>query len=245
MFNSRARLIAMATGLAAIAVLPSAGHAQQRFEPGRSPWGGFYVGVQGGYGWGKTDVVESPDNPVAYNGAGNAWSYDAEGMLGGAHVGLDWESQRLILGLETSVGYVAINGDAPDPASAGLDTVAMRGDGYYVDITGRIGFGPGNTLYYMKGGLALADLNLSVEDACAGGGCSAATVAAQDDGLQSGWTMGVGVAYAFSPRLSMRLEYAYYDFNEITVTGSYGGNDYDWKQAVAFHAVTAGLDFKF
>ncbi len=219
--------------------------AAAEFNPATPPWGGFYVGVQGGYGWGKTDAIEDPANPVAYNGAGNTWSYDTEGMLGGVHAGLDWESYSLILGIEVSLGYLAIEGEAPDPASAGLDTVALGGKGYYADITGRVGFAPDNTLYYMKGGLALADLGLEVEDNCTAGSCGLETIAAADDGLQDGWTMGVGIAYAFSSGLSARLEYAYYDFGDIEVVGTSGGNTYSWDQEVNFHAVTAGLSFMF
>lgn len=233
--------IAIFTAALAGASIPAAAE----FSPTTSPWGGFYIGVQGGYGWGKTDVVEDPANPVAYNGAGNAWSYDTEGMLGGVHAGLDWESYALILGIEASLGYLSVEGDAPDPASGGLDTIALGGKGYYADITGRIGFAPDNMLYYMKGGLALADLGLKVEDTCTAGACGATTIAAADDGLQDGWTMGVGIAYAFSSGLSARLEYAYYDFGEIAVTGTSGGSTYSWDQEVNFHAVTAGLSFMF
>ena len=234
-----------ATTMFAVALAGMSAPATAEFTPTTSPWGGFYVGVQGGYGWGKTDVVEDPANPVAYNGAGNGWSYDAEGMLGGVHVGLDWESYALILGIEASLGYLAVEGEAPDPASPGLDTVALGGRGYYADITGRIGFAPDNTLYYMKGGLALADLGLEIEDTCSGGSCSLTTITATDDGLQDGWTMGVGIAYAFSSGLSARLEYAYYDFGEIAVVGTSGGTSYSWDQEVNFHAVTAGLSFMF
>jgi opacity protein-like surface antigen len=97
----------------------------------------------------------------------------------------------------------------------------------------------------MKGGLALADLGLEVKDACTAGSCSLATIAAADDGLQDGWTMGVGIAYAFSSRISARLEYAYYDFGAIAVVGTSGGSSYSWDQEVNFHAVTAGVSFMF
>lgn len=233
--------IAIFTAALAGASIPAAAE----FTPTTSPWGGFYIGVQGGYGWGKTDIVEDPANPVAYNGAGNAWDYDAKGMLGGVHAGLDWESYALILGIEASLGYLSVEGEAPDPASTGLDTIALGGNGYYVDITGRIGFAPDSMLYYMKAGVAFADLGLEVEDTCGGAGCGATTIAAADDGVRDGWTLGVGIGHAFSPNISARLEYAYYDFGEIAVVGISGGNTYSWDQEVNFHAVTAGLSYKF
>lgn len=242
--NHRAHSI-FAIAIFAAALAGASAPATAEFTPTVSPWGGFYVGLQGGYGWGKTGVVEDPANAVPYNGAGNGWSYDTEGTLGGVHVGLDWESYALVMGIEASLGFLSIEGEAPDPGSTGQDTVAIGGSGYYADITGRIGFAPDNSLYYMKGGLALADLGLEIKDSCSTVGCSGTTIAAADDGLQEGWTMGVGIGYAFSSSLSARLEYAYYDFGEIAVVGTSGANSYSWDQEVNFHTVTAGLSFMF
>jgi len=219
--------------------------AQTIFRPTLSPWEGFYLGVHGGYGWGNNDVLEDPANPVPYNGAGNAWSYDADGFLAGVHAGLNWESYRLLLGVEASVGYMAVEGDGPDPASPGMDTVAMQGSGMYGDVTGRIGFAPDKFLYYIKGGTAFADLDWSVDDVCAAGPCSAAMINAGSNGIEWGWTAGAGIAWAASQNVSLRLEYAYYDFGGIDVTGISGGSTYNWRQDVTLHTVTAGLSFMF
>lgn len=219
--------------------------AAAEFQPSRPVWGGLYIGVQGGYGWGNAKVIEDPGNPVAYNGAGNSWEYDSEGTVGGAHIGVDWESYALILGVELAGGYLAVEGEAPDPASAGLDTIALGGSGYYGEITGRIGFAPDRMLYYMKGGAVFADLGLQVTDACTAAPCSGSTVAATEDGIRDGWTMGGGLAYAFPNNMAVRLEYAYYDFGDIAVTGTSGGNSYNWYQTVNRHMVTAGLSFLF
>ena len=230
---------------AALGGAPDKAAAQAGFRPSLSPWEGVYLGVHAGYGWGNNDVVEDPANPFPYNGAGNSWSFDTAGALGGIHAGLNWESYGLVMGLETSFGYLAVEGDAPDPASAGLDTVAMQGDGTYADITARIGFAPGNMLYYMEAGAAFADLDWSVEDDCNTGACGGTTINAGNDGIESGWTAGVGIAYAFSQHASLRLEYAYYDLGEIAVTGTSGVNTYGWTQDVTLHTVAAGLSFLF
>ena len=230
---------------AALGGVPDEAAAQAGFRPTLSPWEGFYLGVHAGYGWGNNDVVEDPANPVPYNGAGNGWSFDSAGALGGIHAGLNWESYGLVMGLETSFGYMAVEGDAPDPASAGLDTVAMQGDGYYADITARIGFAPGNMLYYMEGGAAFADLGWSVEDNCGTAPCDGKTINATGDGIESGWTAGVGIAYAFWQHASLRLEYAYIDLGEVAVEATSGGNTYGWTQDVTMQTVTAGLSFMF
>lgn len=245
MHNSHRLFIAAALTLAAFAGGAPAAKAQASFEPTPPYWGGLYMGVQGGWAWGKADVVEDPANPAPYNGAGNAWSYDPEGMIAGAHIGLDWESYALIMGLEVSAGMLSIEDEAADPASGGLDTVALGGSGYYADITGRIGFAPDRKLYYMKAGVAFADLGLEVNDSCSTAPCSANTIAAAGDGWRSGMVLGAGIGYALAQNLNLRLDYAWYDFGEIPVTGSSGGASYTWQHSVDFHAVTLGASFRF
>jgi outer membrane immunogenic protein len=220
--------------------------AQTEFQPRPSPWEGLYLGVHAGYGWGDNDVVEDPAGLPAYNGAGNGWGYRADGAIGGVHAGLNWESNRLILGLEASFGYMAVEGDGPDPASPGLDTVAAQGDGYYGDVTARIGFAPDNKLFYMKGGMALADFGWSVVDDCTTGACSLTTINAINDDTERGWTAGAGIAFAFWQHASLRLEYAYFDFGTIRMAGTSSlGDIHSWEQDVNLHAVTAGLTFMF
>ncbi|MDH3231159.1 MAG: outer membrane beta-barrel protein [Alphaproteobacteria bacterium] len=242
------RLIAgVALVAAAIGGAATGAAAQTVFRPTPSPWDGLYLGVHAGYGWGKNDVLEDPANSSPYVGTGgNSWGYDTEGMLGGVHGGLNWESNRLILGLEAGLGYMAVEGDGPDPGSPGLDTIAAQGAGYYADVSARIGFAPDNMLYYMKAGVVFADLDWSVEDACTTGGCSTPdTINAANDDIRSGWTAGVGVAYAVSQNASLRLEYAYYDLGTIRMTGAFGGTSYRWEQEVMLHTVTAGVSFMF
>lgn len=225
--------------------LASGAFAQGGFEPSLSPWGGFYIGVHGGYGRGETGIVEDPGNALAYNGAGNTWSADTEGYLGGVHAGLNWESYALVMGIEASFGYLSVEGDAADPGSGEFDTVAIIGAGMYADVTARIGFAPGKTLYYLKGGAAFADIDLSVEDTCTTGACNVATIAAQNDDILNGWTVGAGFAYAITDTLQARLEYAYFDFESVAVSGDFGGDTYNWDHEVDIHTVTAGLSFMF
>lgn len=235
--------VVLAAGVLGASAVDAAAQSRLRFTP--SPWDGFYLGVHAGYGWGDNDAVEDPGNPVAYNGAGNSWGYSVDGALAGVHAGLNWESNRLVMGVEASFGYLAIEGDAPDPGSPGLDTVAAQGDGLYGDVTGRIGFAPGNMLYYMEGGVAFAALDWSVKDSCTTGACNATTVNAVNDDLESGWTAGVGIAWAFTQHTSLRVEYAYYDFGETRMAGSSGANTFRWEQDITLHTVAAGVSFMF
>lgn len=222
----------------------SQGAAQSTLKPRSSDWSGLYIGVQAGYGLGTIEVLEDPNGAPVYNGAGNTWDYDTTGFLGGVHAGLNWESNALILGIEVSGGYLAVEGDAADPDSA--DTIAIAGNGFYADVTGKIGFAPDRMLYYMKGGLALADLDLSVEDTCNTGPCGTGLIIAVDDGTQEGWTAGAGIGYVFESGMSLRLEYNWYDFSDVVVTGvSSDDNTHTWYHDASFQTVTMGLSYIF
>lgn len=229
-----------ATALAG-ASLPAAA----QFRPTPSPWGGFYIGLHGGMGWENLDVIEDPDNPLAYNSASDGWNYKPGGYLAGIHAGLDWESYRLVMGIQARYGQIAIADGAADPASPGLDTVSSVADGYYADLSGRIGFAPDEYFYYLRGGAAWADLGIAVTDSCSTGTCSGTTIATDASGVHNGWVVGGGYAYALTANLSLQLDYSYYDFGEITVTGVSGGTPYGWTHALTVQMATMGLTYNF
>jgi outer membrane immunogenic protein len=219
--------------------------ATAEFRPTPSAWDGLYIGVHGGMGWANLDVAENPDNPFAYNGASDGWNYRPEGYLAGVHGGLNWESYRLLLGVEARYGQIVIEDNAADPASAGADTVSSVANGYYADVSGRIGFAPDEYLYYIRGGAAWADLDIAVTDSCGAGPCSTATIATEAGGAQNGWVIGGGFAYALTTHLSLRLDYSYYDFGEVTVSGDSGGDLYGWTHELTVQMATVGVSYNF
>jgi outer membrane immunogenic protein len=217
--------------------------AQTGFQPTPPYWGGVYVGGYAGYGWGKNSANESGAN--IYNGAGNSWGHNVEGLLGGARVGYDWESTGLILGIEAGLGYLGVEGDGADPASGGLDTVSILASGPYGELTGRIGFAQEQMLYYMKGGAAFADLDLAVVDSCTAAPCSTSAINAGNDGIETGWVAGLGIGYALTQQLSVNIEYEHIRFDSLTVTGTSGGLPYSWDQDMKINTVTMGAAFRF
>lgn len=219
--------------------------AAAEFRPTPSAWDGFYIGVHGGIGWENLDVAEDPNNVLAYNAASNGWNYRPEGYLAGVHAGLNWDSYRLLMGIEVRYGQIMIEDDAADPASAGLDTVSSVANGYYVDVSGRFGFAPDEYLYYIRGGAAWADLDIAVTDSCNTAPCSGAIIATEASGAQNGWVIGGGFAYALTTSLSLRLDYSYYDFGEVTVSGDSGGVLYGWTHDLTVQMATVGLSYNF
>ncbi|MGE0604987.1 MAG: outer membrane protein, partial [Xanthobacteraceae bacterium] len=69
-------------------------------------------------------------------------------------------------------------------------------------VRARLGYAMNNLLFYGTGGLAWAHAD------------SVTTLAIRDQ-FYLGWTAGLGVEWAFSPRWSAKVEYLYADFGTI------------------------------
>ncbi len=76
-------------------------------------WAGPYVGVFGGYGWGRARATEPTDPNLFfpfYNGTDVPYSFDAQGFFGGGTLGYNLQSGALVYGLEGEVGYLGLRG---------------------------------------------------------------------------------------------------------------------------------------
>lgn len=197
------------------------------YDPQAFRWTGFYAGLQGGYGWGNTDAVTSPFG----GGLSEAFSYSTSGWLGGVHAGYTWQSGSLVLGLETDIESSGIEGSGRGTFGGGhLTAIDWMGS-----LRGRLGYAAGNTLLYLTGGLAYGDVTL--ERAFGGG------IATGSTGWTTGWTLGGGIEHAFAHNVSLRLEYRYTDFGQISYTTPILGiTD---TSDVTHSAVRAGLSIRF
>jgi outer membrane immunogenic protein len=205
-------------------VLPLAAPAFAADLPSRAPppvyipptpiftWTGIYVGGQVGYAWGTQRAnVLLPDGTTIYN------SYSAEGVIGGAHVGYNYQVNQWVLGIEgsvdgTSVSKTFIPGTVY-PAALGFP--ATFGATYATSspiqgsIRGRLGVAWDRVLLYATGGVAFAGVDATYTSQFGSVSQSSTRV---------GWTVGGGVEYAVTNNWSVRAEYRYSDF------GSYSSN---------------------
>ncbi|WP_163264320.1 outer membrane protein [Chelativorans alearense] len=186
-------------------------------------WGGFYIGVDGGHGWGKTDTD---------------LYLDPKGAFGGAFVGYDYQFDDWVLGIEGDFQYANIKHEISD----GDDTLRTR-IGYDVQWFGsarmRAGTATGPFLPYVTGGVAF------------GKGDVLQNVGSIVDGIELdykysdkavGYTVGAGADYAFNKRFFGRVEYQYLDFGEFHY--SYDNRSQE-DISVTMHTVRAGLGLKF
>ncbi len=105
-------------------------------------WSGFYVGVNGGYGWGSNNELHSYGNaPV---------DFTSEGGFGGGQAGYNWQRDRIVFGIEADIQGAGIDGSATTSsgsASSNLD--------WFGTVRGRLGLTILDSgLLYATGGFA-------------------------------------------------------------------------------------------
>jgi outer membrane immunogenic protein len=225
-FVATAAIVAAAPALAAD--LPPATAPVQYYKappPPMATWEGFYIGVEGGGGWGHTTQTDStPFSSGQYNVSG--------GLLGGT-LGYNWQFNNVVLGLEGDGSWADINGStacAGDTCSAKLDALGT--------VRGRLGYAFGNVLPYVTGGLAVADLH-GAESGPFAVGSGSSTV--------TGWTAGAGLEWMIVPHWSIKGEYLYTDLGHQTVfTDTFpGGTSASEQENFKANIFRGGINYHF
>ncbi|MBX9592656.1 MAG: outer membrane beta-barrel protein [Hyphomonadaceae bacterium] len=236
MLVRRCLLVVGRTCAAAVAVASFAGSALAGGEiTGMTSvrpfsWTGFYIGGQIGYGRGESDWTTPLTN--------YAFSWDSRGFFGGGHIGYNRRWDAIVVGLQAEINGTNIDGNGFDPRFGGFTfTDDVR---WFGSVDARIGVlaHPG-TLIYLIGGYAFADIRHTI------GGPSPAISApvARFSETYSGWDFGGGVEHAFSPHMTARIEYRYYDFGDASFPQT--GGVFPHTHEFTMQTVRAGLSYKF
>jgi outer membrane immunogenic protein len=243
------------TGAALAADLPSRKAPPVFVPPPIFTWTGIYIGGQIGYQWG----THSPSEYALGGGLVSGLSgYSPSGVIGGAHLGFNYQIQQFVLGVEGDVdgtsyrGSSSFLGGAPALFSSYSSRINAEGS-----IRGRVGVAWDRALFYATGGVAFADIRTSyVSPGTPGAPAPFAALAlpaipATPPGVDSfshsrvGWTVGGGVEYAITNNWSVRAEYRYTDFGRITdpLVNTFTG--FSVRTHVTDNAVRVGFSYKF
>lgn len=209
------------SGLLAFAGSASAADLAVPVDPVHD-WSGFYVGLQGGYGWGNDN------NEI---GGASVFEEDLEGFVGGAHLGWNFQADSIVFGVEADIEASFMDADI----DAGVDDIDLDMNALG-SLRARIGYAMDTVLIYATGGLAVADFDYEITNG----------VGATEnfDDTPFGYTVGGGVEVAFTETLSGRLEYRYTDLGSESFTSAiFPVNTFDADYD--FHAVRAGISWNF
>ena len=180
-------------------------------------WTGFYLGINGGYGFGNSSFSGTP-------GTGN---FDVNGGMVGGTLGYNWQAGQMVYGLETDIDWSNILGSA----ACGAFSCETRNN-YLGTARGRIGYAADRWLPYITGGLAYGDVEARVP----GIGSASDT--------RVGWTVGGGLEYALAQNWTVKAEYLYVDLGKFDCAAACGGTPPD-NVDFRSHVVRAGLNYKF
>lgn len=178
-------------------------------------WTGFYIGGHLGGAW------SSEDGTIV--GTGQTGGLDPSGFIGGAQIGVNWQTGNWVFGIEGDFSWTNTDGSATVPAG-----IIAADHNWYATATGRIGYAWDNWLAYVKGGAAWMDADYSLVGFTTTGD------------TRTGWTIGTGLEWGLSPNWSAKVEYNYMDF---------GSDTFSLPTLTEFdtqvHAVKVGLNYRF
>jgi outer membrane immunogenic protein len=224
--TSMKRIIAAGFVLGALAAAQSANAADlsvaplYRAPPGQYTsvynWSGFYIGANGGGGWGHSWW------------SGQSTGVNLSGGQVGGTAGYNWQYGNAVLGLEGDLDWSNLSGTSNSSACPGCST----SDTWLSTVRGRAGYAFGGVMPYLTGGLAVGDIK-----ATAPGFAGASTT-------NAGWTVGGGLEVALPGNWTAKAEYLYVDLGKLNCGASCGVTPTD-NVSMHDNVVRAGLNYHF
>ena len=199
------------------------GQQTRRRSPFAGPaynWNGFYAGGQLGYAWGTSNwTASSPGAPNVSGTLGLAQPIDIFAETGSFFAGLQagynyMLPNRIVVGAEVDARSQPFRDRQPASRLGGiieLDFADARPETYSETVLasgtvrGRIGYAPGNWLFYATGGFAWTYDQQSLTQVATGDNESPFL-------WRLGWAAGAGVEVPVAPHWTARLEYLFTDY---------------------------------
>jgi len=180
-------------------------------------WSGFYLGINGGGGWGHSNWDTSSDR-IGLSG----------GLVGGT-AGYNWQLGNAVLGIEGDIDWANLKGtNSSTLCPAGCST----SDTWLSTVRGRAGYAFGGVLPYLTGGLALGDIRAATPGFAGASNTSA------------GWTAGGGIEFGLTGNWSAKAEYLYVDLGRFNCGVSCNGLPTD-NVSMHDNVVRAGVNYRF
>jgi outer membrane immunogenic protein len=251
---------------AAVVMLSGSAFAADMGLPAKAPapapipyvgWQGWYIG--GAIGAARLNTTatqthstftEGPFGPILngpcsddFNGDSMAaCSTGTTGFTAGVQVGYDWQSRYFVYGLVADWTWTGLKHTVSNNGSS-LPFFTAKVD-WLATFRGRMGLALDDTLVYLTGGLALAELKSSA------GLASPSPFIAYTNALskvQAGWVAGAGVEHKLNQNWSVFGEFLYYDLGRASATGSNveGTGSYTTEFTHEIFQGKVGLNYRF
>jgi outer membrane immunogenic protein len=260
LFLSGVVFTALAVGPALAADLPRKAPAYMPPPPPFS-WTGFYIGVNAGGAWADNDFTSTPNNAwlvaegpaeVAFLSGLQSPSFGNSGFTGGGQIGYNWQVNQWVFGLEADIRWMDLSDSktvGPVVGPFGNATVVNTStkNEWVATFRPRLGYAWDRTLLYVTGGLAVGNVQASLNVIRPVTGYN--SFGSVDD-TQAGWTVGGGIEWAFAPHWSIKAEYLYVDLGDVNfTTASTNGLFPTFNESVSvsskLNIATVGLNYRF
>lgn len=168
--------------------------AQSLYAPPAFTWTGFYAGLNAGYNWGTTSGA-----------AGQAFS-GPSGSVAGATVGYNYQIGQIVVGAEADWDIDGARSSRVFGAVNGVNSLSN-----VASLRARLGFAADRALVYATGGYAGGTLSGSLLDP------AAVPTYYTTSAWRNGYSLGAGIEYAFTDKVSGKAEYIFNSLASQTV----------------------------
>jgi outer membrane immunogenic protein len=185
---------------------PRAPAAYVPIAPPMYNWGGIYIGLNGGYGFGTSSWTA----PAGTTGPG---SFNTNGALAGATLGANFQTGQFVFGIEGDGDWSNIKGSTTS-TTACLGTAAtsctlQTSNTWLATLRARMGVAWDRVLIYGTAGGAGGNITANLSGTGITGGSTSNS--------EFGWTAGGGLEFGITDNLTAKVEYLYVDLQH----GSY------------------------
>ena len=175
------------------------------FVPAAYSWNGFYLGINGGGGFGRSD----------WSGFGS--DTNVSGGLAGVTAGYNWQTGQWVFGLEADIDWSNIKGNF---TNAACPTGCETKNSWLGTARGRLGYAFDRVMPYITGGAAFGDVK-----------ATQAGVGSVSD-TNVGWTAGAGIEAAVIANWTAKIEYLYVDLGDVSCTTCLPASNVDFRSHV-------------
>jgi outer membrane immunogenic protein len=178
-------------------------------------WNGCYAGLNAGGAWVDAHQQVNLPGVAVVDTSGTTGAF-----VGGGQIGCNWQyDPKWVLGLEGDIDYISARRTSNftfihnSEDVVGQQSAKLR---WLATVRARFGYAWDRSLLYATGGVAIGRIESSVAATDTNTGNGLVTqFSGSGATTRVGWTLGAGVAHAFTDRVSVKLEYLYFDLGNV------------------------------
>ena len=179
-------------------------------------WTGFYIGVNGGGGFGNSN----------WDSTGGR---DVSGWLAGATAGYNFQFGQAVLGVEGDIDWTNINGSTTNSCPGSCET----SNTWLSTVRGRLGYAADRFMHYITGGAVFGNIRAQ------------APGLALTSTENASWTVGAGLETAPAPHWTAKVEYLYVDLGSFNCGLNCGSSLVTDNVSLHTNILRAGLNYRF